>query len=205
MISIELLNRYINTFVDFWTLRPRRFVVACEQDPSKYLPPFQFWGISLGITFALFAADITLTMIVDPSDATDTVGLQSADVIALWALTVLVVVTVVYSLFYRAVSRLWPIRGKGTFKSIFSLQCYTQAILIPLAAVLFIVSPFLGENRLSFALVVGYFYGLVTGFFWNLPAVAVANGVSTIRTIAGLLFWVFIVALVVVAVARVVT
>ena len=191
MIPSEKIGRYVITFIDFWKLRPRRFVLSYEESPSKYLPPFQFWGFSLIILFALFVAEIALTIEISVDDVRVMGQKVPAEALATWHLTFLVFLTVVFSLLYRAVSRIWPIRGNATFRSILELQCYTHAILIPLAAFLFLVSPFIGkESRVLWGIVVTVVYSLLTVFPWNLPAVAVANGVSSLRMFAGMLFWV---------------
>ena len=51
--SIDLVDRYINTFFDFWILKPRRFLENLACYPQKYLSSGQFLFVSLSIKFVL--------------------------------------------------------------------------------------------------------------------------------------------------------
>lgn len=184
---INLVDRYARTFIDFWTLRPRKFMSKFDQDSSKYLSPYQFLYVSLCFTFFVFISEIGLTATALRP------GYHPASASAGWSLSVFGLMFALNSLAFRTVSRVWPIRGSATFSSIFEIQCYTMAIYVPLMLLGLVLSP-LSSVPLSFNIqwivfAIGFVYGIPVFFLWQIPAVAIANRVSSARVIAGFLFW----------------
>ena len=184
MFSSDQVERYIRTFLDCWTLRPRRFMEAIDLNPSRYLTPYRFFFYSLLILFTLFLAEAGLAQ-------TALVEVPDPRAIATWALTLFVVFFLVNSLVLRAISRLRPVRGNATLVSILNGQCYTVAIVLPFTAVVFILSPFLAVLGISTCtiILIGFMWSVVVTFGWQLPLAALANGVSTGRIVGGLLLW----------------
>ena len=191
LFSGDQVDRYVRTFLDVWSLRPRRFMEGIDRNSSRYLGAYQFFFLSLSILFALYVAEISLTQVLSASITGGQGEPPSARAIATWGLTLFVVLFLVNSLVFLAISRLWPVRGTATFTSILKGQCYTVAIVLPFAAVVCLLSPFIVtlNIRESTIIFVGLAWGVVVTFGWQLPAVAFANGVSTGRIVGGLLFW----------------
>ena len=103
------------------------------------------------------------------------------------------------ALVFRAISRIWNVRGNATFSSIFEFQCYMVAISLPTMALDLLLGPWLallveleilpaGSNILILASVAFVIDGAGL-LFWNFPRNAIVNGVSTRRVWAGFLFW----------------
>ena len=193
-LSIEFADHYVKTVLDFWLLRPRGFFAEKNRDPSRYLSPYQFLFATLSIGFVIYVAAFTLNLSATQADPSS--ALVSAHVIRL--LTFLVVLLFLNSLIFRAISRIWPVRGNATFSSIFGFQCYMQAILLPAMVLDLLLGSLLTELLARETLpawsilipaTVGYVLGVVGLLFWNLPGIAVVNGVSMRRVLAGLLFW----------------
>ena len=198
-LSIEVAGRYIKTFLDFCSLRPRKFIAAKNRDPSRYLSPYQFFVFSLIIGFFIYGAAFSLNLSVI-HEATGQPPVASPNALAIQVLAFFVVMLVVNSLVIRAVSRIWPVRGSATFASIFELECYVLGIrLWPSMALTLLLSPWLtalgaqqlltAGNTFLILFIPSAVIGATTTLFWEFPGVAVANGVSTLRVWAGVLFW----------------
>lgn len=200
--SIGNADRYINTFLDFWWLRPRKFIAAKNRDPSRYQSPYQFLVASLKIAFGVYIA----IFIVSQSMILETTGQSHVTPPGDHAYIYIVLMIVpamlfANSLILRAISRIWPVRGCATFSSIFELQCYTLAIRLPAIALLLITPLFMKYQEhgilpaLDITLIfmilhtVDVVIGVASLLFWDLPGAAAVNGVSTPRMWAGLLFW----------------
>ena len=189
---IEIADRYIKTYIDFLTLRPRRFIAAKNKDPKRYLPPNQFLVFTLGIGIAIQLS--TFTLILADSQLATTL----ARAVAITFAAMLVVVMFLESIFFRAISRIWPIRGIANFSSIFGLQCYMSAFVLPgmvidllgTFLVLILAKGLLAEWKVFLANgVAGLLIGILSLLFWNLPGIAAINKVSTRRVLAGYFFW----------------
>ena len=202
-LPLEFADRFGSTFIDFWRLRPRRFLPAVKENPNKYLTPMLFLVISLGIAFILLAASIGLTQ-----TALQKVGeknLGDPEELTIRVLGFAFVVLVVGSLFYRAIVSLWPIRGNASFRQIFDFQCYsTMIILIPLSVIGLLIEPIIMELVLGQVIpgwmiwiphILGFVLGNLGWFFYVIPGIAVLNGVSTVRQVMGTFFWSSIVGL----------
>ena len=75
MFSGDQTERYIRTFLEFWSLRPRRFMEALDRNPSRYLTPYQFFSHSLVIVFLLFVAQTALIQVLPtPTEALESQG-----------------------------------------------------------------------------------------------------------------------------------
>jgi len=123
---------------------------------------------------------------------------SSAQALAARVTVFLVVNLVLGSLAFRAISRIWPVKGIASFASIFELQCNMMAIVTPVAAVDILLDPILAELVVRdilpvWSLLVQASIGGIVGFagflFWNMPGVAQLNNVSTSRLWLGFLFW----------------
>lgn len=193
----QVAHRFVTTVVDFWRLRPKRFLLKRDQDPSRYLTPYEFLATSLGLGFTMYVATISLIQ----SEVYKATGDQdgtSVEALATRLLAYLVAVLVLNSILFRAISRVWPVRGRATFLSIFQFQCYTLAIFLPGMALDLLFTPLVVAGILRkiipdwsilvlIAPIAGI--GLVGTLFWEFPGVAFLNGVSTRRLWAGYLFW----------------
>ena len=103
-VPIELLDKYLATFLDFWRLRPRRFFTQISDEPQRYLSPAQFIGMSsilllalLGVAFALGQADL---------EKLAGEKMPSPEASAGRLLVFFIFILVVNTLFYRIVSPL---------------------------------------------------------------------------------------------------
>lgn len=196
-LSLEVTDRFARTFIDFWRLRPKRFLSAVARSPMDYLTPYQFLVASLGIVFAMLVATIALvqgTM----QGVTGQAPVTPAQALAVRTTVFVVANLVVGSLIFRSISRVWPVKGIASFRTIFELQCYMMAIITPLAAIDVLVAPIIAELvgrniTPGWTALLPSGLGLIVGFagflFWNMPGVAHLNGVSTARLWLGLLFW----------------
>ena len=197
-ISLHLAENYLVTTLDFWRLRPKRFMAAKRQNPTRYMPPYQFLVLSLGIAFLCYVAAYFLSLSLNLSEPNANPE-ALARVLALRLVTYLCFVLLLSSLFYRAISRIWPISGRASFLSILEMQCYMQAIWLPIYALdLFLIPLFTDLEATEVLsrrgaditfLVLGTIFGTVLSLFWLIPGVATVNGVSAARIWAGLLFW----------------
>lgn len=193
---VELAERYIKTFIDFLALRPKSFLDARNREPSLYLTPYQFLVLTLIFGFFIYTSYFLLTQLTvheAPGQA-----VEKAKAVAFRMLALFVFLLFVNSLFIRAISRIWPLRGNATFSSIFQFHCYMPAILLPAMMLDLLLGPLLYElikikilPAWSFLilLVLGAIIGLFGLIFWNIPGIAVINGVSTKRVWASLVFW----------------
>lgn len=200
VISLELVERYGTTFIDFWRLRPRKFLPALERDPNRYLSPMQFLAISLGIAFSLGVVAITLSLtVLESASGQEQIGDPKALSARLVVFTFAMLV--VGALSYRVISFLWPVRGRALFRQIFEFQCYYMAVILPMSAIDVLVGPAVVElvareivpvwvGGLPFLF--GYGFGTVAAIFYSVPGIAYLNGVSSVRLLMGTLLWSFI-------------
>lgn len=198
---IQFVNRYARTFFDFWCLRPRRFYNAKSSDSKNYLTPYEFLVGSLSIGFPTYFTAFSLAQ----SKIHEVSGqppVSGAEALAIQFLALLVVLLFVNALLFRAVSRIWPVGGSASFSSIFEIQCYMMAIYLPAMIMDLLLGPTLTgllarQMVTPLSSLIPFLLGLVLGVFglvfWNLPGVALANGVSTRRMWAGYLFWISII------------
>lgn len=196
---LDLAHRYVTTLVDFLRLRPRRFFVERDRDPSQYLSPYGFLAYSLGIGSIILVATFSLSLSENlriAGEAALTSDMASA--LATKQLTYLLFVLVLNSVFFRAISKFWPVRGSATILSIFQFQCYFLAIVLPLMALDLLLVPSLialvhqeivPEWAGSIPAAIDFTIGILGAIVWQIPGVAVVNGVSTRRVWAGFLFW----------------
>jgi hypothetical protein len=196
-IPLELVDRYATTFLDFWRLRPRKFLPAAQREPAKYITPLQFLTLSLGLVFTLLGVGITLSLTALQSVSGSN---QVGDPKALAARQVVLIffMLVVGALAWRITSVLWPVRGRAPFRQILELSCYWMAVVLPLSMVDVLVVPILTELVArqvvpAWISTIPFLFGLVFGtfaaFFYVLPGVAYLNGVSSLRQMMGTLLW----------------
>lgn len=194
-ITVELVDKYAKTFIDFWRLRPRRFFPAVDRSAEKYLTAPQFLVVSLGLVFAMLVASFALVQA-----GIDRAGVEMAtatpEALAGRMVVFFVANLVVASLVFRAMSRVWPIKGSATFYSIFRLQCYMLSIIVPMAALDLLIGPIVAELIINDVLPVwsifvqagtGAIVGLVALFVYQIPGLAFLNDVSTGRVWCSLL------------------
>lgn len=197
MVPLELVERYGHTFIDFWLLRPRRFLVAVKKNKDKYISPMQFLVLTLGIGFAMTVAMISLSY-----SALESVTGEKphGDPTALATLVIVAsLVTMVFgTLATRFVCGVWPVRGGATFVPLFEFQCYLSALLLPVMAIYVILVPILRQLVASeivpvwvgfIPAVLGLLASLIVGVVYQLPGTAYIAGVSTARLWLGVIFW----------------
>lgn len=198
-IPIEIADKYMTTFIDFWRLRPRRFFPIAENSGQKYLTAAQFLVVSLGLAFIMLALAFTLT-----KTALDRAGIEEVvatpEALAGRMVVFFIANLLIGSLFYRAISRARPIGGGATFHDIFELQCYITSLVVPMAALDLLVGPFVvelvGNQSLpAWSVFIQFGFGALVGLIvfiaYQVPGMAYVNGVSTGRFWCGLLFWSF--------------
>ena len=176
---------YIDTFIDFLKLRPRRFLLFKEETPSLYMPPAQFGVVSLSLIFLLNLAAYSVT----------DYGM------AVLGMVYLIGTLLIISFFYFLASRLWPIRGRPKFTQILDMQFYMIATTFPGAGLVTLIAPWWNvfhtiDGDLTDA---GYaLVGLLTTYyvliwlFWICPYIGVLNGVSTVRAASGMALWIVV-------------
>jgi len=194
-IPLEVLDKYLTTFLDFWRLRPRKFLSLTREQPTRYLSPGQFVGVSSTIIVALIVVSLSVARL----DIEKIAGFQmpSSEAVAGRQLVFILALLFANTLFYRIVSRIWPIKGKGTLVSIFEFQCYLTALLVPMAAVDVLIDPItiamVAHGTPSWVLfipgTIGFTAGSALFFLYQNPGLAELNGVSSLRMLFGSLFW----------------
>ena len=197
-IPLEVLDKYVTTSLDFWRLRPRKFLSQAKEEPSRYLSPAQFAGVSSGIIIALAA--VTLSVAHLDIEKINGSSMPSPEAFAVRTLVFLLSVLFANSLFYRVVSRFWPIRGKVTLVSVFEFQCYLSTVLVLASAVDVLIDPItislVAHGAPSWVLfipaAIGGVAGFVFFFLYQNPGVAQLNDVSSLRMFLGTLFWVVV-------------
>ncbi|MDD9983239.1 MAG: hypothetical protein OXU81_18090 [Gammaproteobacteria bacterium] len=192
---INFLSRYTHTAIDFWRLQPKYFIAAIGREPDRYLAPYPFFVGFLGIEFVLCTALFTVTQseVISVSEQVSAFA-QAAAVRQLALITLAIVLNAVV---FRALSRVWPIKGSATFRSVFAFQCYMSAIILPLTMLDLLVQPVIvglnGGSMPEWGIGMLVLFGLAVGgfglLFRNFPGIAYINGVSTTRVFEGYVFW----------------
>ena len=195
-------ERYILTSLDFWRLRPRRFMMRREARPSRYLSPVQFLLVSLiiffGLNFLIFSF---------PNVRESISWILSSDDPRMYGAVLAVLYTIVAlllgSILYLAISKLWPIRGPATYLQIIEFQCYMTAISLPMTGLMVVIAPcwrtFVGDGSIGIedlGLAINatiILYSILTALFWQWPGIAVLNRTSTARIGLAVVFWLFVV------------
>ncbi len=186
---------YIVTFVDFWRLRPRKFLCRKEHQPNQYMLPAQFWLASATLMFTLDIASYSFPEYrhaMSYDSATFNEG--SAFGLAVQSIVFLIFIQLVSCLFYFLSSRVWPIKGRPHFSDLLDMQFYLIAIRLPAAAAITMLAPAFGRvlsdsaqptAAMYILATVLFSYLILTWLFWSCPFVAVLNRVSTPRAIFG--------------------
>ena len=198
-VPFELLDKYQITFIDFWRLRPRGFLIRVRAEPTKYLSAAQFMGVSSTLMLAL----IVIAMSVNQQNIEKITGskMASPEALAGRYLVMILVVLLGNTLLYRIISPRWPVRGKVNFVSLFEFQCYMVAILIPFLVIDVVLDP-IGISLVASKVapswvlfipaVIGGVAGFVCYFLYQNPGIAALNGVSSLRMFLGTAFWVMV-------------
>ena len=196
MRAIEYVDRFARTSVDFWRLRPRDFVAATARGDSGYLSPYEFLGVFVSIGATIYTSAFGLALAAVQGDgAAATVPVKALTV---RLLTMVVAMVVVDALYVRAISRIWPVRGRATFPDILNFRLYALAALLPVMALDLLAGPLVAGLVAQETLpiwsiwlpgIAGGAVGLATYIVKFVPGVAAVNEVSTSRMWAGLLFW----------------
>ena len=197
------VNQYIKTSIDFWKLRPRKFHERERSDPLRYLPPYQFLWYNLSILFFLFSATLVVIL----------TYFEDGWIMIIFSsvyMVVLVLDLIINTSLYTLLSKIWPIRGKSTFLSIFKSNCYTSSALIPPAALILIdfsiilvlngnidhINQTPLESSLKLFLIISIIisvpYTIIVWAVWQIPGIAVVNGVSTSRVFYGFFLWLLV-------------
>jgi hypothetical protein len=199
---IELTNRYARTFLDFWRLRPRKFLVLKADKPELYLSPYEFLVISLGLAFSMLIVAASLTVSAfqtgSGSIASDPKALAGRLVVFS---TVMIGLNTVCSTFC---SRPWPIRKRPTIVQFFEFNCYMCAVIMPMAAFDVLFDPVVADlvarhviplwGGLLLLYGAGAAIGIIYLFTYSIPGLAFIAGVSSSRMAAGLFLWPTVVA-----------
>jgi hypothetical protein len=202
-ISMEVVDKYVKTLVEFWALRPRAFLERRKIEPSRYLSPSQFFLASLSILAVLYLATFSFYKdlpvdIIERYPMLKQTGDPKTYVVVL--LTAVVLGSLLSSVGVKACAALWPIKGRVTFGRIVDFQFYLMAIILPMGTIDLLAAPILlnyvSESRSPYAVyalyvpfIVGYLAGSILWFVYVLPGLSKLYGVSALRMFAGLTLW----------------
>ena len=193
---IHFGTHYIATFIDFWQLRPRRFLLFKEETPTRYMPPAQFWVASLSLIFLLDLAAYSF------ENYERAISVFYGNVthygMAVRGIVHSIGMLLISSFFYFLASRLWPVRGRPRITRILEMQFYLIAIRLPATGLFILIAPWWNvfhtidgdptdAGYAWYGLLATYF--VLTWLFWSCPYIAVLNGVSTVRAAAGMALW----------------
>ena len=141
---VEQLGRYIRTVIDFWRFRPKRFMVAVNDSPARYLPPFQFLAFTVFIGFLAYSAAFFLGLLI-AAETNAPIGSTSLEgesrVLAIYVMALMIFILFVETVAFRILSNIWPIKGGASFLAIFEFQCYMLATTVPLILLDLLLSP----------------------------------------------------------------
>ena len=188
-ISIDLIDQYITTFVDFWILKPRNFLDNLVSCPQKYLSPGKFLLVSLSIEFVLITTNFAI------SQSSTEIPIDPKD-LAVVNLASYVAFTVFNTIIFYWMSKVWPIKGIVSFKSILDFQIYTMALYTPFSAFTLIGSAFvilISPDSFSLLttvnILIAFSFSFLLMFLYTFPGLGHLNRVSTGKVIFSYLFW----------------
>ena len=136
-LSLEFVDQYFTTWLDFLRLKPYAFFAALKREPTKYLNPFRFiagsvtilcaiWAVTFGFLGHLPAdAQKLYPQLSQSFDPTVRIPRQGFFVIFVMALTVL----------QLRINLWWPLRWKGTIIDVLKAQAYALSLSIVVASV----------------------------------------------------------------------
>lgn len=180
-IPLDIVDKSGRTFLDFWRLRPRRFLTALAAEPNQYLSPLGFLSVSLGVVFSLLlvASGLSAAGKSLPS------GRLDPKLLVTRVLVFLIVWLLIGTMLNRVLLTVWPIRGKTTFRPLFDFQSYViAAVVLPGAAVDVLIAELPVVRT-----VLGSILGLLVTVFYVMPGFAHLAGVPTRRVWLGTVFW----------------
>ena len=200
----EYGERYIRTFLCFWRLPPRRFVEAMEEsgtegDPGRRLMgPWRYYLVSASALFAINAALLSFEEVGEFAAELFSDGEPHGFAAFFAALSV--VTLGLSTLFYFAVSRLWPVRVNVGMRRIFAFRCCMVSAELPLAALSLLLAPwwsrffvagdgFVPVEVSGAAMAIGYPYLAAVWLFRACPQFAALCGISTARAVAATALW----------------
>ncbi len=193
---VEQIGRYIRTVIDFWRLRPKRFMAAINDNPTRYLPPLQFLAFTVVIGFFVYSATFFLALLIAPETSAQIIQIGSislegtARVFAIYVMALIIFILFVETILFRIISNIWPIKGGASFSAIFEFQCYMLATIVPLILLDLLLSPLIAlEWVVGLKLSLGLLIGILSLLFWQVPGIAIISGVTTGRLWGGVLFW----------------
>lgn len=207
-LPLELLDKYQTTLLDFWRLRPRRFLAELKKTPAKYLTPGVFAGISATI---LLTSEVVSSRIMALGYEKLGYGqFPPAEAVAVQILVLLLVALFVLAIFFRTISPLWPVSGrKVSIVEVWNFQCYMFAIYVAFGVSDVIITPLYcialrnGPTRLATMVIYYIALGAPLFFFFQVSGIAALNHTSSTRVFLAVLLWLAafgtVVALVVVA------
>ena len=191
-------ERYVTTFLDFWRLRSRTFIVERNKDISKYMSPYQFAIASFVVIFAidLAAYSINKSDLIKASNLPMSID-TSEYALAVMATTFAIVTLVFSALFYFVISKIWPIRSFSAFTEILQFQCYMLSVELPMKVTFMYMMPWWGQlfmaddASLGFWIVVSviFLYKIAILAVWGWPGIALIVDRSTLRVAIGSVFW----------------
>ena len=121
---VEQLGPYIRTVIDFWRLRPKRFMAAVNDNPTRYLSPFQFLSFTVVIGFLAYSVAFFLGLLVltaaETSARIGDISLEwGSRVLATYVMALIIFILFVQTVAFRILSNIWPIKGGASFLAIF--------------------------------------------------------------------------------------
>lgn len=193
---IDLVDRYIATALDFWILKPRKFIDNFVSCPQKYLSSGKFLYVSLSIEFVLITSYFAIIMSQYDIKTLVTDQELAAKILAVVNIAAYIALTVFNTIIFYWMSKIWPIKGIASFKSILDFQIYTMALYTPFSvftligsALVILISPSSFDFWISFNLLIGFSFSFLLMFLYDFPGLGHLNRVSTGKVILSYFFW----------------
>jgi hypothetical protein len=191
-ISFDVIDKFTATIIDFWTLRPRKFLESVKNDQSRYLSPPQFLLACLSLISALdfIVLSFYKAMSADTLEHFPFLKIKPDPAIVAGRQTVfLLLILVAQSLIIRGASW-WPIKSKATLKNIMYYQFYSLAVSLLFPVLDVILIPLIlnyidstksqeSINLLHLLPKIYYLIGIILGLIYSFPGYAKFNRVST--------------------------
>ena len=113
-MAFDIVDKYCTTVVDFWVMRPRKFLASHSTNPDRYLTQPQFLLACMGLLTILIGSTFSFyrELRKDVLGMLPALELQAdAKVLAGRQATLVLFVVVFNTITLRIISRLWPVRG----------------------------------------------------------------------------------------------
>ena len=139
---IQYADSFAKTFLAFWQMKARVFVATTKHEGAGYLSPYRFLICVLLLSAVIYSASFALTFAA-AQEVTGEEIQQPIQAMVVRTLVILVVFTVINAMLDRAVSRVWPVRGCGTFSQILEFRLYMLACIMPVVILDLLIGPVL--------------------------------------------------------------